>query len=260
MASLSGKNTFALGITLGILPFLWTLPATAQNAAAETHPQSSPKETTLPTLAFVFKVGFTVTGFGTDSSTCSGSDCREAQESNFGYRHQPNPYVSTDLLWQLTPWLRTGPNVAFSLPGKVKFDSPASTLDFGSVLTADWALEFTPQVGKSTWILPRIQTGYSMLDPTGSMKSKLTRFQSDCEKSSANFDGCSSASGIHSGANVGVGVGVLFATGGQIRFRVDTMTEFYWFKIASITAKSASTKLDESLTGARFLLNFGMEI
>jgi hypothetical protein len=99
-----------------------------------------------------------------------------------------------------------------------------------------------------------------MLNPTGSMKSKLSDFRSDCDKSSANFDGCSSASGVHSGANVGIGVGVLFATGGQIRFRVDTMTEFYWFKIASITAKSASTKLDESLTGARFLLNFGMDI
>jgi hypothetical protein len=212
-------------------------------------------------FAFGIGLGASVIGFGTDRAECKGSACSSSNVGARDYAPKINPLVEGHAFFQATNFLRLGTTLMLSPSGKVKFKGVENAADegFGTLLNLDLAAELTPRLSRNIWLVPRLQSGLSMLFPTGELSQHLSSSKDTCNSGNGAFTNCGSLDGPRYGLNVGVGVGALYAVSDVIGLRVDTLFEYYSIRLTTIEAGSRDASLTENVSGGRFMLFGGME-
>jgi hypothetical protein len=212
-------------------------------------------------FAFGFGLGASLAGFGTDRAECHGSACSASNVGARDYSPKVDVLLEGHAFYQATSFLRLGTTVMLSPSGKVEFKGVAPPTDagFGTILNLDLAAELTPRLSRNIWLVPRLQSGLSMLFPTGELSQRLSATKDTCNGGNGAFKNCGSLDGPRYGLNVGVGVGALFAVSDAIGLRADTLFEYYSIRLATLDAGSRDANFVENASGGRFMLFGGME-
>lgn len=213
----------------------------------------------LPGFAVVPRVGLVVVGGGTDRVRCSGDDCTAALDNDLGYSQLPGFALGVDLFGQLSPLWRLGGGLLVSPVSKADPDESAADLELGTLASALFIAELTPQVGKRSWLTPRVQLGPTLLFTSGELDDALEDAKSECE-AAQTVDGCDSIDGTHVGFTLGVGFGGMFGVSEHVRLRVEGLVDFHAIPIMRLNSNVGDAEVSETLMQNRFLLLAGVEL
>ncbi len=190
---------------------------------------------------------------GSGTLECEGDGC----VSNRGrdYDHKSAFGLGADLLFRTGSVIRLGPGLAYTAEYDVEFDGASTDYTVGGDFTLSFVLEAAVPVSPTVWLVPRGQIGLLLLFPGGDLRDELDELKTQCN--AAELSGCDSLDGARPGAQGGLGFGVMFAVGPDVRLRVDTMYQFYSVNLYTVEGSYGDAAVN--LNGSRGFLMAGVE-
>jgi len=228
-------------------------------------PPPKPRGETIKTFSFVPRLGVQVGGGGSVDGECAGSLCATATSVSHDYDLSSAFAISFDFLFKAGKLVRLGPGLMYTHTMDIQYSGSSVHTELGNLTDIDAVLELIPQVGPSVWLVPRFQLGLTSFNASGTAETGEKEDKASClaSSSSVTFSGCDSIDSPHIGYNIGTGFGVLIGTGSAVRFRIDTLLNYYSFGVEEGSATDsygATATFKTSLSGTRYLLLAGLEI
>lgn len=230
---------------------LATLAPAAQTAPVE--------EAKIKTFSFVPRIGIQIGGGGTFEDKCDGSDCGNYVNTSTDYDLKTAFAIGADFMFKIGDLFRIGPGLLYTHTMDEKESGASSSTELGSIVDVNFVAEVVPRVSPTVWLVPRVQFGLSMLNTSGTFKTRQDAMKTSCT-STEGETGCDSIDNPHMGYNLGLGFGVMFAAGPTVRFRVDTLYQYYSLSLYSLGVTGLNATESGSASGSRYFLLAGIEI
>jgi hypothetical protein len=211
----------------------------------------------LPFVAGALHIGLVPWGRGEDKNGCSGA-CMGFAPDNASYEHAVAFGVGADALFTLFDVLRLGPSLFYVFPNHVDIDGAKGHFGIGSDLGVDLTVEGALSVAPKVRIVPRVQSGATILFPGGELEQWLNLVHSACVDAAR---GCDTPTAARVGWNVGVGVGALYFLSDRFRLRADVLAQYYSVRMYNVGAPLLGNTIDvsETLFGGRLFFMLGAE-
>lgn len=221
--------------------------------------QDSSPSYELTGVCLVPHLGMLAGGSGNLTRSCEGSGCDPNLSDSAGYTNRRALIIGADFLWQLTPLVRLGPSLLYTVEGDVDPDSGDETVyGFGPDASVDAVAELSVRLGRRAWLVARLAGGLSVLMPEEDLDDTLAEVSAQC-RADDSLQHCDSPKGSHLGFNFGGGAGLLYAVSETVRLRFDALVEWHRIRLYSLRDSTRSQDLDLKLTGTRTMLLGGME-
>jgi len=196
-------------------------------------------------------------GAGAEELSCEG-ECASVVTGRSDFENHLAFGANVDFMGAVGRMVRLGLGFLYVAPDRVDLDGIDESYELGSDLSSDLVFELTPRLAPGVWLVPRIQTGLTLLFPAGDLGDDLARLADMCDASRATD--CGKIEGIKPGYNLGLGFGGLFALDESIAVRADVLFQAYVINLFTVEAESPHATISRSIEGTRFFVMAGVEL
>jgi hypothetical protein len=230
---------------------LYAPPETDQGDGGPSAPMKLPK------FSVVIRPAIALHGKGEVDDSCDG-DCAGIAASDKPFDNRASFGGSVDFMGTVGRLVRMGLGLFYVAPYEVDLDGVAESYELGSDFSMDFVFEFTPRLAPGVWLLPRVQTGLTVLFPAGDFADELERLADLCE--AASVGDCGKIEGLKPGLNLGVGFGGLFLASESFGLRADLLFQAYAINVFTVESDSLDVSASRNIVGTRLFVLAGVEL